>query len=186
MPSQEYHKWWYDRFPGAPLNSKDAKTLSLISVKGNRFVNSNGDTVLFRGLSISDPDKIANQGHWSKEHFEKIKELGTMLIRIPVHPVSWRERTPEKYLVLLDQAVESCTELGMYIIIDWHSIGNLKEELFSGILCTILHSKKLFNSGERSQGISSEIIQSLFMNCLINRHCTAVNLETAHGVIGKR
>ncbi|MGA7721722.1 MAG: cellulase family glycosylhydrolase [Ignavibacteriaceae bacterium] len=127
---QEYHKWWYDRFPGAPLNSKDAKTLSLISVKGNRFVNSNGDTVLFRGLSISDPDKIANQGHWSKEHFEKIKELGTMLIRIPVHPVSWRERTPEKYLVLLDQAVEWCTELGMYIIIDWHSIGNLKEELF--------------------------------------------------------
>jgi hypothetical protein len=127
---QAYHKWWEDRFPGQPLNSIDAKALPLISVRGNRFVNSKGDTVLFRGLSISDPDKIENQGHWGKDHFVKIKELGTMLIRIPVHPVSWRERTPVKYLKLLDQAVEWCTELGMYIIIDWHSIGNLKEGLF--------------------------------------------------------
>ena len=125
---QSYHKW-DDRFP-EPLNSKNAKDLPLISVKGNRFVNAKGDTILFRGVSIADPDKIANQKHWSKEHFIKIKELGTMLIRIPVHPAAWRERTPVKYLKLLDQAVEWCTELGMYIIIDWHSIGNLKEGLF--------------------------------------------------------
>jgi hypothetical protein len=39
-------------------------------------------------------------------------------------------RTPAKYLALLDQAVEWCTELGMYIDIDWHSIGNLGMELF--------------------------------------------------------
>lgn len=53
-----------------------------------------------------------------------------MIVRIPVHPVAWRERTPEKYLELLDQAVEWCTDLGMYIMIDWHSIGNLGMELF--------------------------------------------------------
>jgi len=58
--------------------------------------------------------------------------MGTMLVRIPVHPVAWRERTPEKYLELLDQAVEWCTDLGMYIIIDWHTIGNLGMELFPG------------------------------------------------------
>jgi aryl-phospho-beta-D-glucosidase BglC (GH1 family) len=39
-------------------------------------------------------------------------------------------RTPIKYLPLLDQAVEWCTELGMYVIIDWHCIGNLGMELF--------------------------------------------------------
>jgi endoglucanase len=128
--AQNYHEWWFDRFPGEPLNSKDSKALPLISVKGNRFVNSKGDTVLFRGVSISDPDKIANEGHWGKAHFEEVKKLGTMLVRIPVHPVAWRERTPAQYLKLLDQAVEWCTELGMYVIIDWHSIGNLKEGLF--------------------------------------------------------
>jgi hypothetical protein len=127
---EDYHKWWDDRFPGEPLNNKDAKVLPLISVKGNRFVNAKGDTVLFRGVSISDPDKLAKQGHWGKAHFEKVKELGTMLVRIPVHPVAWRERTPIKYLKLLDQAVEWCTELSMYVIIDWHSIGNLKQGLF--------------------------------------------------------
>jgi endoglucanase len=128
--TKQYHKWWNDRPSGRPLNSPSAKALPLISVKGNKFVDPQGNTVLFRGLSISDPDKIENQGHWNKEHFAKVKEMGARLVRIPVHPVAWRERTPEKYLALLDQAVEWCTELGMYIIIDWHSIGNLKMGLF--------------------------------------------------------
>ena len=59
-----------------------------------------------------------------------MKKLGSMLVRIPVHPVAWRERTPAQYMTLLDSAASWCTDLGMYIIIDWHSIGNLKMELF--------------------------------------------------------
>jgi hypothetical protein len=125
-----YHDWWHDQNVGAPLNSPDSKKLPLMMVRGNRFVSERGDTVLFRGVSISDPDKIEHQGRWSKEHFVKVKEFGTMLVRIPVHPISWRERTPATYLALLDQAVQWCTELGMYVIIDWHSIGNLEMELF--------------------------------------------------------
>ena len=128
--SQDSNHWWQDGSPSNPVENVHAKSLPLISVKGNKFVNPAGETVLFRGLSISDPDKIEAQGHWNKHHFEKVKEMGTMLVRIPVHPVAWRGRTPEKYLKLLDQAVEWCTELGMYVIIDWHSIGNLDMELF--------------------------------------------------------
>ena len=124
------HQWWNDQTVGAPLNSPTAKNLPLIRVRGNTFVNARGDTVLFRGLAISDPDKIHHQGHWTKGHFLKVKEMGATIVRIPVHPVAWRERTPARYLGLLDQAVEWCTELGMYIIIDWHTIGNLKMELF--------------------------------------------------------
>jgi endoglucanase len=126
----EFHEWWHDQNPGAPANNPDAKKLSLVRVAGNKFVNEQGDTILFRGLAIADPDKIEHEGHWNKELFEKVKDMGAMIVRIPVHPVSWRERTPEKYLVLLDQAVEWCTDLGMYVDIDWHSIGNLNMELF--------------------------------------------------------
>jgi hypothetical protein len=126
----KYHQWWNDRWPGEPFNSPNAKKLPLISVRGNRFVDPQGNPVLFRGLSISDPDKIENQGHWNKEHFVKVQQTGAQLVRIPVHPIAWRERGPQKYLALLDQAVEWCTELGMYVDIDWHSIGNLKTELF--------------------------------------------------------
>jgi endoglucanase len=56
--------------------------------------------------------------------------MGAMVVRIPVHPVAWRERTPAEYLKLLDQAVEWCTDLDLYIDLDWHSIGNLTTGLF--------------------------------------------------------
>ena len=48
-----------------------AKLLSLIKVKGNKFINAKGDTVLFRGVSIADPDKIEHEGHWNKQLFER-------------------------------------------------------------------------------------------------------------------
>ena len=122
---------WYQNGPWRrPVADPKAKLLPLISVKGNSFVDPDGDTILFRGLAISDPDKIERQGHWNQNHFEHIKETGAMLVRIPVHPVAWRERTPGKYLELLDQAVGWCSDLGMYVVIDWHSIGNLEMELF--------------------------------------------------------
>ncbi|MFZ1085403.1 MAG: cellulase family glycosylhydrolase, partial [Terracidiphilus sp.] len=44
--------------------------------------------------------------------------------------VAWRARGTKNYLALLDQAVEWSTDLGLYVDIDWHSIGNLKQGLF--------------------------------------------------------
>lgn len=123
-------EWWNVRHPGDPLNSPNAKKLSRISVRGNRFVDASGKVLLLKGVSISDPDKIEYQGHWRKAHFEKVKGTGAQVVRIPVHPIAWRERTPAGYLALLDSTVEWCTDLGMYVIIDWHTIGNLKTELF--------------------------------------------------------
>jgi endoglucanase len=130
LSAQEAKPWFQNGSRQFPKPNPKAKLLPRIKVKGNKFVNPKGDTILFRGLSISDPDKIERQGHWNKAHFEQVKEMGTMIVRIPVHPAAWRERTPGKYLELLDQAAEWCSDLGMYIIIDWHSIGNLGMELF--------------------------------------------------------
>jgi hypothetical protein len=130
VAQQQVHAWWHDRFPGNPLNSPNSKKLPLISVRGNKFVDPQGTPVLFRGLAISDPDKLESQGHWNKEYFVRVQEMGARLVRIPVHPVAWRGRTPAKYLLLLDQAVEWCTDLGMYVMIDWQSIGNLETEQF--------------------------------------------------------
>ena len=125
-PQTRTHTWWRDQAPGAGRGyTVNNKKMPLISVNGNKFVDPDGKTVLFRGLAISDPDKLSMQGHWSKDHFVKVKEMGTRLVRIPVHPVAWRERGPREYIKLLDQAVEWCTDLDMYIIIDWHSIGNM-------------------------------------------------------------
>lgn len=130
LTAQQAAPWYFGEPTAKAEPDPKAKSLPRIMVRGNKFVTDDGKSVLFRGLSISDPDKIERQGHWNKAHFENVKKTGAMIVRIPVHPVAWRERTPEKYLELLDQAVEWCTDLGMYIIIDWHSIGNLGMELF--------------------------------------------------------
>jgi endoglucanase len=103
--------------------------LERISVKGNQFVSSKGP-VIFRGLDASDPYKLQEDGHWNKRYFEEVKNWGANIVRFPVHPIYWQKLGKVKYIELLDQGVQWATELGLYVIIDWHSIGNLRSELF--------------------------------------------------------
>lgn len=89
-----------------------------------------GKEIVFHGLDASDPDKLARDGHWNKEYFEAAKSWGANIIRFPVHPTAWRSRGKEAYLKLLDDGVRWATELGLYVNIDWHSIGNLRTEMY--------------------------------------------------------
>ena len=59
-----------------------------------------------------------------------MKSWGANITRFPVHPVAWREQGKENYIKLLDQGIAWAKELGMYVIIDWHSIGNLRTEMY--------------------------------------------------------
>lgn len=122
--------WSATMNPYRPGKFTTPRKLPLIMVKGNSFVTATGDTMIFRGVAIADPDKLDQEGQWTKKLFESVREFGANIVRIPVHPVAWRMRTPLEYLKLLHQAVEWCTELDMYVIIDWHCIGNLGMELF--------------------------------------------------------
>ena len=98
---------------------------SRVSVKGNQFVTADGKPIIFRGLDASDPDKLERNGQWNKHYFEMAKSWGANVIRIPVHPAAWRIHGKDSYLKLLDQGVQWAQETGLYVIIDWHSIGNL-------------------------------------------------------------
>lgn len=130
VEKKKVNEWWNASYFTKPLNSPHANDLPLISVSGNRFVDPQGRTMVFRGVNIADLDKIESEGHWSRDFMVKVKATGATLVRIPVHPVAWRARGAKGYLELLDQAVEWATELGMYVDIDWHSIGNLKSGMF--------------------------------------------------------
>ena len=121
--------WYVNRFPPRTVNTR-LKEMPLVKVVGNHFETPDGKTILFRGIAISDPDKVARQGYWNKAHFERIKALGANIVRVPIHPVAWRERTPAGYLALLDQCVEWCTDLKMYVMLDWHTIGNHETEMY--------------------------------------------------------
>lgn len=104
--------------------------LSRISVDGNQFITEDGEVIVFRGLNTSDPDKLAKDGHWNKAYFDEIKKWGANIVRFPVHPVRMKERGQEEYLKLLDQGIQWAAENGLYVIIDWHSIGNLRSQLY--------------------------------------------------------
>ena len=105
-------------------------TLPLIRVEGNHFVDENDSIFVFRGISFSDPDRLEQTGHWNRAYFEAAKKWNANVVRFPVHPRAWRERGEEPYLRLLDQGIAWAGELGLYVIIDWHSIGNLRTGLY--------------------------------------------------------
>ena len=108
--------------------------LSAVSVRGNQFVKADGTTIIFRGLDASDPEKLSKDGHWNKEYFEMVKSWGANIVRFPVHPAAWRSRGKEEYIKLLDQGVQWAGEQGLYVIIDWHSIGNLRSEMYQSLM----------------------------------------------------
>ncbi|MES1196487.1 MAG: hypothetical protein ABUL58_06035 [Steroidobacter sp.] len=91
--------WWHEAWT-APKPNPKAKVLPLISVQGNHFVTAGGETILFRGVSIADPDKLVNQGHWNRELFAAVKDMGANLVRIPVHPIAWRSQGEKAYIAL--------------------------------------------------------------------------------------
>lgn len=106
------------------------QSLSRIKVEGNSFVKTDGSSIIFKGLNTSDPDRLFRSGHWTKAYFEEMKDWGANIVRFPVHPRAWREQGEQNYLQILDMGIRWAEELGMYVIIDWHSIGNLRSELF--------------------------------------------------------
>ncbi|HEY8993538.1 MAG TPA: cellulase family glycosylhydrolase [Lacunisphaera sp.] len=112
-------------FSAPPAEATVTAALPLVAVQGNRFVNPAGQTVVFRGLAFSDPVELLRKGKWSRRHFEEAKKWNANVVRIPVHPAEWRRLGEDAYLKMLDEAVQWSGELGMYVIIDWHTIGNL-------------------------------------------------------------
>jgi endoglucanase len=105
--------------------------LPLIHVAGTRFVGPGGDTIMLRGFSFSDPDRLEREGQWNRALFQQARTgWNANIVRLPVHPSAWRARGEEAYLALLDSALSWAEQTQLYVIIDWHTIGNLRTELF--------------------------------------------------------
>jgi aryl-phospho-beta-D-glucosidase BglC (GH1 family) len=122
--------WWDEPYPQRFDAAALSKRLDVLRVQGNRFVDAKGATVVLQGVNISDPDKLERGGHYDRRLFEEIRAWGANVVRVPVHPVAWHERGKAAYFELLDRAVVWATELDLYLIIDWHSIGNLVTSMF--------------------------------------------------------
>ncbi len=104
--------------------------LPLIQVQGNQLVDEEGTVFQIKALNSSDPDKLEKEGQWKASYFKEMKEWGANTVRFPIHPRAWRERGTEAYMKLLDEGMKLAEAEGLYVILDWHSIGNLRSEIY--------------------------------------------------------
>lgn len=81
-----------------------------------------------KGLNLSNWLEYSrnNTMRFGKKDFENIKSLGVEVIRLPVWFEIWNEGAPDYKIsdecwLHLDNAIDWCQELGMYIIIDFHN-----------------------------------------------------------------
>ncbi|MBX2814274.1 MAG: glycoside hydrolase family 5 protein [Myxococcales bacterium] len=157
--------WWSQPYPKPFDASRLRHQPSFISVKGKDFVDQAGKPIVFQGVSIADPDRLESLGHWNRELFGVVASWGANVVRLPVHPVAYRKRGKKAYFKLLDQAVHWANELSLYLIIDWHSMGNLETEMFQHPMyeTTLTETFAFWRSiAFRYKGISTVAFYELF------------------------
>jgi aryl-phospho-beta-D-glucosidase BglC (GH1 family) len=97
---------------------------SRLHVSGNQIADEEGRTIVLQGIMPPDPAVLDQRGHFNHEFFSGIQATNSNVIRIPVHPENWVK--DKDYLWrYLDPIVRWAGELGMYVVIDWHYIGNV-------------------------------------------------------------
>ena len=122
-------EWWNQAYPNQ-FDTQQLQSQHTIVVSNNQFIDENKRPFIFKGVSIADPDKLKQQGKWNKSLFSEVKNWGANTIRLPIHPGVWEMRGAEYYIALIDQAVIWANQLDLYLILDWHSIGNLQSNLY--------------------------------------------------------
>ena len=112
------------------IHIKDTTVVSkngALSVNGNKIVNKKGEAVSFAGNSLFwSNDYYRGNGFYNKNVIQHLKnEWNATIIRIPmtadpeIHDSYIFEK--ETNQTKLETVVDACLDLGLYVIIDWHS-----------------------------------------------------------------
>jgi hypothetical protein len=101
-----------------------------VRVEGNKFIDPDGNDIVFRGLCFSDPVHLAAIRQWNERYFAEAADWGANVVRFAVHPSNINSIGWERTFQILDQGIELAKQFNLYVVMDWHSIGNLKSERF--------------------------------------------------------
>lgn len=123
-------EFWNIPYPTAFDVGSLSKPQDMLSVEGSKIVNPSGETVNLRGVNIADPAKLEFDGQWSERLFAEVADWGANAVRIPIHPMAWRRQGQDWYFARLDEAVRWANQHELYIILDWHLIGNIQANLY--------------------------------------------------------
>jgi len=97
---------------------------SKLQVAGNQIKDEDGQVVVLKGVMIPDPAVLKDRGYLDRDLFTGIQATHANVIRIPVHPDKW-VKDADYLWRYLDPIVQWAGELDMYVVIDWHYIGNI-------------------------------------------------------------
>ncbi len=102
-----------------------AKKPQALHVEGTRIVNASGKTVTLKGVSTHGIAWFPQ--YVNKKCFQSFKKMGANTIRLAFYSDDGAGYSKSLYRKV-DEGVKAATELGMYVIIDWHilSDGNPK------------------------------------------------------------
>ncbi|MGE5464853.1 MAG: glycoside hydrolase family 5 protein, partial [Syntrophothermus sp.] len=95
-----------------------------LEAHGSQLVDANGEVVLLKGLMPPDPARLRSDGDFGQKLIAEMAGTGANVIRIPVHPENW-VRDPDYLWRYLDPIVAWAGEADLYVIVDWHYIGNV-------------------------------------------------------------
>lgn len=113
------------------LCSCGSKSSPWVRVEGNKFIATDGQELIFRGLCFSDPVKLVRDGMWNERYFDEAADWGANVVRFAVHPSNLNSMGWDETFAAIDQGIEWAKQRGMYVIMDWHAIGNLKTAKFT-------------------------------------------------------
>jgi endoglucanase len=120
-----------------------------LRVEGNKIKDQDGSDVVLAGLNICIPSALIRAGRWDEAYFKELASWGARLVRVPIDPGSYREAGRDGTFLVLDEAIAWAKKYGMYVIIDWHSVGNplsgvFQPEYGEGMRTTLEETKEFW------------------------------------------
>ena len=98
----------------------------VLSVKGTDIVDKNGSVFQLKGISTHGinwfPDYV------NQEAFSDLSEYGVNAIRLAMYTADYNGYcsggNQSELEDLIDKGVQACTQLGLYVIVDWHILND--------------------------------------------------------------
>jgi len=92
-----------------------------LRVRGNELLGG-GQRIVLRGVAVGDPI-LAREGRPLSDYERIAREWHANVVRISLHPGVWKHHPHEQVLDTLEREVNAALANGMYVILDWHTIG---------------------------------------------------------------
>jgi endoglucanase len=97
-----------------------------LRVSHGKILDAEGRQVVLRGLSLGAIYSVKGLGRWNEAYFANARAWGAEMVRVPVFPFTF-QYDREQTLRDLDDAMAWCERESLYLIIDYHLMGNASQ-----------------------------------------------------------